>query len=83
MSFFVISFKVTVITISPKMFILSSVTELAVFFVLSKADLFGRRHACTFIIERSETESSWNFTVLLKILTVTYLRKFPSLLSPD
>ena len=65
------------------MFILSPVIERAVFFVLSKAGLFRRCHVCKFIIERSEPESSWNFTVLLKILTVTYLSKFPSLLSPD
>ena len=83
MSFFVISFKVTVRTISPKMFMLSPVTECAVFFVLSKAGLFRCRHICKFIIERLEPGSSWNFTVLLKILTVTYLCKFPSLLWPD
>ena len=82
MSFFVIPFKVTVRTTSPKMFILSSVTEHAVFFVLNKAGLFRRRHVCKFIIERSEPDSSWNFTVSLKFFTVTYLRKFPSLLSP-
>ena len=83
MSFFVIPFKVTVRTTSPKMFILSPVTERAVFFVLSKDGLFRRRHVCKFIIERSEPESSRNFIVLLKISTVMYLRKFPSLLSPD
>ena len=70
-------------TTSPKMFIISPVTERAVFFILCKAGLFRRRHVCKFIIERSEPESSWKFTVLLKILTVTYLRKFLSLLSPD
>ena len=83
MGFFVIPFKVTVRTTSPKMFIVSPVTERVVFFVLSKAGLFRRHHVCKFIIEISEPESSWNFTVLLKILTVKYLRKFPSLLSPD
>ena len=65
------------------MFILLPLTEHAVFFVLSKAGLFRRRHVCKFIIERSESELSWNFMVLFKILTVTYLRKFLSLLSPD
>ena len=80
MSFFAIPFKVTVRTTSPKMFILSPVTERAVIFVLCKAGLFRRRHVYKFIIERSEPESSRNFTVLLKILTVTYLRKFSSLL---
>ena len=76
MSFFVIPFKVSVRTTSPKMFILSPVTERAVFFVLRKAGLFRHSHVCKFIIERSEPKSNWNFTVLLKILTVTYLRKF-------
>ena len=83
MSLLVIPFKVTVRTTSPKIFILSPVTERAVFFVLSKAGLFRRRHVCKFIIERSEPESSWNFTVWLKVLTVSYLRKSPFLLSPD
>ena len=83
LSFFEITFKVTLRTTSPKMFIMSPVTECAVFFVLSKDGLFRRRHVRKFIIERSEPESSRNFTVLLKILTITYLRKFPSLLSPD
>ena len=83
LSFFVIPFKVTLRTTSPKMFILSPVTERAAFFIFSKDGLFIRRHVCKFIIERSEPESSWNFTVLLKILTITYLCKFPSSLSPD
>ena len=65
--FFIIPFKVTVRTTSHKMFIPSPVSERAVFFVLSKAGLFRRRHVCKFIIERSEPESSWNFTGLLKI----------------
>ena len=75
-------FKVTLRTTSPKMFILSPVTERAAFFVLSKDGLFRRRQVCKFIIERLEPESSWNFTVLLKILTITYLCKFLSSLSP-
>ena len=72
MSFFVIPFKVSVRTTSPKMFIRSPVTECAVFFVLSKAGWFRRHRVCKFITDRS----SWNFTALLKILTVTYLHKF-------
>ena len=83
MIFFVIPFKVTVRTTSPKMFILSPVTEPAVFFVLTKSGLFRRRHVCKFNIEGSESRSSWNFTVSLKILIVIYLCKFPSFLSPD
>ena len=83
MSFFVIQFKVTVRTTSPKMFILSPVTEYAVCFILSKAGSFRRRHVRKFIIKRSGPESSWNFTILLKNLIVTYLRKFPSLLSSE
>ena len=63
MNFFVIPFKVTVRTTSPKKFIQSPVTERAVFFVLSKAGLFRRCHVCKFIIERLGPESSWNFTV--------------------
>ena len=83
LSFFIILFKVTLRTTSPKMFILPPVTECAVFFVLNKDCLFRRRYVFKFIIERSEPESSWNFTVLLKILTIRYLRKFPSSLSLD
>ena len=64
------------------MFILSPVTKRALFSVLSKAGLFRRRYECKFIIERSEPESIWNLTFLLEILTVTYLSKYPSLLSP-
>ena len=64
------------------MFILLPVMERAVFFVLSKDSLFRCHHVCKFIIERLEPKSNWNFTVLLKILTITYLHKFSSSLSP-
>ena len=52
LSFLIIPFKVTLRTTSPKMFILSPVTERAVFFVLGKDGLFRSRHVCKFIIER-------------------------------
>ena len=58
LNFFVIPFKVTLRITSPKMFILSPVTERVVFFVLSKDGLFRRHHVCKFIIERSEHKSS-------------------------
>ena len=64
LSFFVIPFKVTLRTTSLKMFILSPVRERAVFFVYCKAGLFRRRHVYKFIIERSESESSWNFCLV-------------------
>ena len=83
LSFFIIPFKVTLSTTPPKMFVLSPVTERAVFFLLSKNGLFRCCHVCKFIIEKSESDSSWNFTVSLKILTMKYLRKLPSLLSPE
>ena len=53
MIFLEIPFKIAVRTTLP-MFLLLPVTKRAVFFVLSKAGLFRRRHVFKSIIERSE-----------------------------
>ena len=82
-AFLVTLFSVTVRITSPKMLILSPVTDFPVLSVFSKVGSFNFRQVYQFIIVISESESSWNLMELLKILTFTYFFKFLLTVSSD
>ena len=82
-TFLVVPFRVTGSVSSPSNFILSPVTARAVLFVFLIVGFFNFFHVCRLMIDRSEPESSCRSTFLCRMWTVTYFRRFFSVLIFD